>query len=48
MDSWVLKELGINPDVNLLDDLYEFELACPEGVHEHDNEEEEPDDEAKD
>lgn len=32
MDSWVFKELGITPDVNLLDDLYEYELACPEGV----------------
>ncbi len=34
MDDWLFKELGINPDVNLLDDLYEYELACPEGEHE--------------
>ncbi len=39
MDSWVFKELGITPDVNLLDDLYEYELACPEGVHEEEEEE---------
>ncbi len=44
MDTWFFKELGISPDVNLLDDMFEYELACPEGVHEA----EEDSDEAED